>query len=38
MAKYLNPETLFRPSNFEKYLNQAQVSQSRWDLIESEEF
>ncbi len=22
MAKYLNPETLFRPSNFEKYLNQ----------------
>lgn len=24
-AKYLNPETLFRPSNFEKYLNQAQI-------------
>ena len=38
MAKYLNPETLFRPSNFEKYLNQSQVSQSRWDLIESEDF
>lgn len=38
MAKFLNPETLFRPSNFEKYLNQAQVSQSRWDMIEGDDF
>jgi uncharacterized phage protein (TIGR02220 family) len=38
MAKYLNPETLFRPSNFEKYVNQAQVEVSRWDMIESEDF
>lgn len=38
MAKFLNPQTLFRPSNFEKYLNQAQVSQSRWDMIDSEGF
>lgn len=38
MAKFLNPQTLFRPSNFEKYLNQAQVSKSRWDEIDMEGF
>lgn len=26
MAKYLNPETLFRPSNFEKYVNQSKIT------------
>ena len=25
MDKYLNPSTLFRPSNFEKYLNQVPI-------------
>lgn len=39
MAKFLNPQTLFRPSNFEKYLNQAQVDgKNRWDIIEGDEF
>lgn len=39
MAKYLTPETLFRPSNFEKYLNQVQVEgNNRWDTIDMEDF
>lgn len=39
MAKYLTPETLFRPSNFEKYLNQHQIDgDNRWDKIDMEDF
>jgi len=39
MSKYLNPETLFRPSNFEKYVNQAQVEgDNRWNKIDMEGF
>jgi uncharacterized phage protein (TIGR02220 family) len=39
MAKFLNPQTLFRPSNFEKYLNQSQVEGSnRWSKIDMEDF
>ena len=31
MAKHLNPETLFRPSKFEKYLNQAKIADAPYD-------
>lgn len=37
MNKYLNPETLFRPGNFEKYINQKEIKPEINSSIDSDE-